>query len=567
MNHYFVCSICCRCKMACFQNLTQDDLAFCINKINSFQTKNEQDIFIQQLIEKKPVKTHRPRKEGAIPRDYAFKYFIVIQTKKMVVCKKAFISIFGITENRVRRLSNLTVGSETPHDKRGQHPKANTTRPEVLKAIHDHIMEFPRKRTHYSGKDIEYLNARLDVKTMHELFKRKHPDLKVIYAFYANYFKNTFSLRFGRPQVDTCITCEELQVKIKSPTLGHSAKMSAEAELQVHKRRAKKFHNKVTAVKEICANRDDVAALTFDYMQNLPLPNIPIQEIFYLRQLWVNCFGIKNLKTNESVFYVYHEGVANKGANEVCSMILHYLDHFLGKHIQELYLFSDNCPGQNKNHTVIRFLLSLTDTKRFSKITHYFPIRGHSFLPNDRDFGVIKRKIKKCDRIYVPAEYYDIMSKANPNFSVFLLSTREVMDFSKWWPTYYKKTCLSDESFGRHVPKENKHSFSPSTYMSFEYAMNKKGVIVTKEFIDGLRQNTFQVTRNKALEISLPDQKAYPLGCTPINPKKIANIKQVRSSILQQHMPFYEEIFRWSTGEEQDFQENVENDEDFDYVP
>lgn len=552
--------------MACFDNLTQDNLTFCINTINSFQSKNEQDIFIQQLIEKKPVKTHRLRKEGAIPRDYAFRYFINTQSKKIVVCKKAFISIFGITENRVRRLSHLTVRSETPYDKRGQHPKANTTRPEVLKAIHDHIMDFPRKRTHYSGKDIEYLDARLDVKTMHDLFRRKHPDLKVTYAFYANYFKNTFSLRFGRPQVDTCITCEELQVKIRSPTLGQSAKRLAKTELEVHKRRAKKFYTKIAAVKEICNNRDDVAALTFDYMQNLPLPNIPIQEIFYLRQLWVNCFGVKNLNTNESVFYVYHEGVANKGANEVCSMILHYLDHFLGKNIRELHLFSDNCPGQNKNHTVIRFLLSLTDTKRFSKITHYFPIRGHSFLPNDRDFGVMKRKIKKCDRIYVPEEYYDIMSKANPNFSVFLLSTPQVMDCSKWWPTYYKKTCLSDESFGKQVPKEHKQSFAPSTYMSFEYDRNKKGVIVTNEFIDSLRRNTFKVARNKAIEISLPDKKAYPLGHVPINPKKIENIKQVRNSILQQHMPFYEKIFRWPTREEQGF-EDVENDEDFDYVP
>lgn len=60
------------------------------------------------------------------------------------------------------------------------------------------------------------------------------------------------SLRFERPQVDTCITCEELFVKIKSPILGPNAKKAADAELVVHKRRAKKFHNKIAAVKEIC---------------------------------------------------------------------------------------------------------------------------------------------------------------------------------------------------------------------------------------------------------------------------------------------------------------------------
>ncbi|KAG8294673.1 pre-mRNA-processing factor 17 [Homalodisca vitripennis] len=65
----------------------------------------------------------------------------------------------------------------------------------------------------------------------------------------------------------------------------------------------------------------------------------------------------------------------------------------------ELRLFSDNCSGQNKNHALNRFLLLLTDTGRFSKITMYFPVRGH-FLPCDRDFATIKRHVKKFDRIY-----------------------------------------------------------------------------------------------------------------------------------------------------------------------
>lgn len=293
---------------------------------------------------------------------------------------------------------------------------------------------------------------------MFRLFRDRYSDLGINYKFYVKYFKEPFSIRFGRPQVDTCITCEELSVKIQSSSLNQNARRAAEAELAVHKRRANKFHNKISEVKELIKTRDDVTAITFDFMQNLPLPCIPVQEMFYLRQLWVNCFGIKNLKTGRSVFYNFHEGVANKGANEVCSMLLHYIDNFLGENIKQLYIFSDNCPGQNKNHTLVRFLLS--DSNRFHKITHYFPI-----LPNYQDFGVLKRIIKKHDRIYVPDEYYSIMANASPKFSVFLMQTNQILEFAKWWPTYYKKTCLSNESFGRKVPKERKVSFSVSTYV------------------------------------------------------------------------------------------------------
>lgn len=218
--------------MSCFERLTPEDFEFCISKMNGFLNKDEQDIYLQQLIEKEPVKGHRFRKEGATARVCYFKYYVLTPNKKETVCKKAFTSVYGITENRVRRLTNLLQQSLTPRDKRGQHEKANTTPPTVLKAIHDHILEFPRKRTHYSGKEIEYLDARLDVMTMHALFKEKHPEMKVTYAFYANYFKSTFSLRFGRPQVDTSIVCEELAVKIKSPTLNFNAKKAFEAEKQ-----------------------------------------------------------------------------------------------------------------------------------------------------------------------------------------------------------------------------------------------------------------------------------------------------------------------------------------------
>lgn len=522
------------------------------------------------MIEKAPVKKHRPRKEDSVPREYAFKYFIDIPREKQAVCKKAFISIYGISEGRVRRLCNLYSQSLTPHDKRGKHPKANTTPPEVLRKIHDHILSFPRKQTHYSGRTIEYLDARLDIKTMFSLFKSKYPNLNVKYQFYAQYFKDTFSLRFGRPQVDTCIKCEELTVKIKSPHLGEHAKRAAEAELAVHKRRAKKFHNKISEIRHLCQTRDDVAGLTFDFMQNLPLPHIPIQEIFYLRQLWVNCLGIKNLKTKETVFYVFHEGVANKGSNEICSMLLHYIDNFLEGNIQELFLFSDNCPGQNKNHTVIRFLMALTDNKRFRKINHYFPVRGHSFLPNDQDFGVAKRIIKRHDRVFIPDQYYSIMSNASPNFKVFVIQTHQIYNFNKWWPLYYKKKCLSNESFGKKVPREQKQSFTPLSFMSFEYDQNKRGAVVAQEFIDGLQNHTFSLLRNTSNHIVTlpPTEQAYPNNCVPINPKKIENIRQVQPSILDEYKPFYQEILRWpTTNILEEGEDNIEDDNEYDYVP
>lgn len=96
---------------------------------------------------------------------------------------------------------------------------------------------------------------------------------------------------------------------------------------------------------------------------------------------------------------MYHEGEANKSPNEVCSFLWYYIQNEVPSSTKKILLFSDGAAEQNKNHTIVRFLLNLCDRYRFETITHLFPVRGHSFLPCDRDFGSIKRLLRRTDRV------------------------------------------------------------------------------------------------------------------------------------------------------------------------
>ncbi|KAG8332466.1 hypothetical protein J6590_022679 [Homalodisca vitripennis] len=49
-----------------------------------------------------------------------------------------------------------------------------------------------------------------------------------------------YGYRFGRPQVDVCSQCEDLNTKMRS-SLNDNANLAAAAEMLVHKRRANKF--------------------------------------------------------------------------------------------------------------------------------------------------------------------------------------------------------------------------------------------------------------------------------------------------------------------------------------
>lgn len=387
-----------------------------------------------------------------------------------------------------------------------------------------------------------------------QCFKANYPNTKVKYEYYLKFFNENFALRFGRPQIDVCCKCEELSVKIKSPHLSENVKLAAQAELVIHKRRSKKCFTALKNTANESKTNPKVLGLAFDYMQNLPQPHTPVGEIFYLRQLWVNAFCVHNLKDDSSQIYMYHEGVAKKGANEVCSFIYDYISNNVPNDVTDLYLYSDGCPGQNRNHwnhTMIRMCLALIDSGKFQKIVHRFPVRGHSFLPCDRDFGVFKRNIKKFDRLFVPMDYCRIIARSKKNVTVKMVSTDNILDFSKWWPPLYKKTVLSDGSKGKNVSRDQKVSFTPSQFYEFIYSSEHPGKVTTMPYINSFVKHTFdlhQVGQHTISMSSIP--VAYPAGNVPINSKKLEHIRQVVKYVNPEDdeaQTFYEKILQWPT--------------------
>src|SRR5258705_7804492 len=78
--------------------------------------------------------------------------------------------------------------------------------------------------------------------------------------------------------------------------------------------------------------------------------------VFYSRQLWHYLFGLHNLSNATVHMYTYHEGEDLRGQNEVTSMLFDYLKHNLPPANDNMHIcfFSDSCPGQNKNHVMLR---------------------------------------------------------------------------------------------------------------------------------------------------------------------------------------------------------------------
>jgi len=226
-----------------------------------------------------------------------------------------------------------------------------------------------------------------------------------------------------------CSKCEELSIKLKNPHLNETAKKGASAELIIHKRRASKFFRKAKEITEKCQEvGSTIMVLQFDCMQNLPSPVVPVQEVFYFRQLWVYEFCIHNMKTAKATFYSYHEGEALKGNNEVISFLNDYIRANVPKDITELHLFCDGCPGQNKNSSMIKLPMSLSVCLNL-KIKIDLPPSVHSFNDCDRDFENVK--LKEKNRLFTNQQYVDLIlsSTSSKKLSVKTITYSDVIDF------------------------------------------------------------------------------------------------------------------------------------------
>lgn len=126
---------------------------------------------------------------------------MIPEGNKIRVCKKAFCLIFGISENRVRRLTSLLLSGKSPVDKRGSAPCSFVKKGESVLQVIDHIKSFPTKISHYISKEVYYLSTKLveNVKIMYELLKGKYPTTDIMYEYYLKMFKERFSLKFGKP--------------------------------------------------------------------------------------------------------------------------------------------------------------------------------------------------------------------------------------------------------------------------------------------------------------------------------------------------------------------------------
>lgn len=120
--NYYLHPVLFRCALNCFNKLSAKRRKSVFDKFYNLPTKDEQDIYLQGLIEAVTVK--RKSEAGNSRRNNSF-FIVIIDMDRVKVCQNIFLSLHACGRKRLARIKRLLVQGATPKDKRGHNPKTH----------------------------------------------------------------------------------------------------------------------------------------------------------------------------------------------------------------------------------------------------------------------------------------------------------------------------------------------------------------------------------------------------------------------------------------------------------
>ena len=139
---------------------------------------------------------------------------------------------------------------------------------------------------------------------------------------------------------------------------------------------------------------DAIVHYSFDMAQQVHYPSDPLQPgpIYFLTPRKCGIFGVCCEAVPRQINYLIDEARdTGKGSNIIVSMLHHFFQvHGLGE--TNVHLHADNCVGQNKNNTMLHYLIWRVMVGLHKRIVMSFLILGHTKFSPDWCFGLLKQR-------------------------------------------------------------------------------------------------------------------------------------------------------------------------------
>lgn len=548
------------CKLKCSIHFKEEIRQLIFDKFWKLSDHSKQWEYINKFTKK--VEKRRQTKEGLSRRQFTTHYYLPIPNedsnnfKPKKVCLKMFCATLAITDQFIRTAQEkLDVSGITGSDNRGKHLNHRKKIDiEMTRSVCDHVKSFQPVESHYTRKSSSklYLDNNLSFAKMFKLYKdwdqlQNYNNTAQTERQYRTIVNDNMNVAFYVPKKDLCDKCHAFSNN-ENPT---------EEEKEYH---AKHLLNKQTARKYKAEDKElamknpgQTVCATYDFQKVLNCPSGEVSLFYYKRKLSVMHLTVFDAGKKEASCYMWPENIAKRGANEVASCLLDFIQLKVADGAQNFRFWSDNCTGQNRNRVV--YSLYMHACKKFNiDITHRFLESGHTQQEADSVHALVERS-SKGKIIYTPDQWYALVRWAKTNSSPYKVTevTQDmIFDF---------KTLLDDRNWKKNIENQDvKWNKIKEIYIK----KIDPNVILYKYELDSdyMTLNTLvQTRRNKKTLLRNQESELSPLysSSLPISEAKYKDLLSLCNSghIPKQYHIFYKTLQIISQNNDEDL-----NDED-----
>ena len=419
------------CRYKCLEKITEDQRKEIFAQYYDLPDVNRKRDFIAQMVLNK--KKQRFTTEQKSRRNFSYQWHLEINGEKIRVCKTMFlstISIGGTVVDTALKKKNKESGI-VMDDQRGKHMNRHNKLPcAVRKNIRKHLNSFPRVESHYLREQThrEYLEEGLTIAKMYNLYKDWCEQRNFQAGkkwLYTDIFNTEFNLGFFKPKKDQCDVCEQYL------NASDQEKAELQEKFEEHHKNKELSRAQKDLDKDRCCKENTFVCACYDLQKVLPVPKSEVSPMYYKRKLAVYNFTIFNMGNKQGECFMWYEGIAQRGSNEVATSVNMFLEQKARDGVKEVVFYSDNCAGQNKNTIIATMYAKVVATTDIEKITHNFLEKGHTQNEGDCMHSTIEKAIGKTP-VFSPQQYYILARSAkktgNP-YTVHELATDDILDF------------------------------------------------------------------------------------------------------------------------------------------
>jgi hypothetical protein len=406
------------------------------------------------------------------PKQYTAKYFFVKKGLRVRVCKAFFQTVLQLGNTALANLNQHSYknrGSQLVQrvDLRGKHIPKHAASGDDVYHLQRHIFKFPREPSHYTLGKKESLHPSLDVKKMHELYKKQEVENARRVLSYGVYLKefNKYGLKFQPYRTDTCSTCDKLREQLKVDPQNENLKAQKASHLREADMGYRMQDQDGRSVGRTLAIWGDMQSVN-------QIPKLPTGAAFYKRSYKVYNEDFYLASSGQHSMYMWGQLDGKKGANDVISCLHKFLGTITDQ-CKHLILWFDGTSSQLKNTTTLLYLLQLTDSKsplyKFERISLKYQVPGHTYMACDRAFGTMSNLIKRRETIGDPLELVDIANECK-NCSAEWLPRDQHIDWKEYLAQIYHTT---DGSF---MKIDEEPLLMKSRWFSFGFSQIEDGL-------------------------------------------------------------------------------------------